>query len=216
MILRAGVTRDDLWRSRYTVIAVDTTVICVDEKSQVQALDRPQPLLLLPSQVKRRTQDYKRNSTTSLFDALNSGTGKVIGLCYQCHRSVECRKFPDHVEANVSEYLDIRVVVGNYWTHKTKTIRDWFARRPGWHVHFTPTCASWFDQVERFFPDLTQGRSGEAFCRSTTELEHAITKYIEAVNEDPTPFAWHKSANEILAIIKRFWLRTLETAPGTA
>ena len=188
-------------------------VLCVDEKSQVQALDRTQPLLpLRPGQVERRTHDYKRNGTTSLFAALDVATGKVIGQCYRRHRSVEFRKFLDHVEANVPPDLEIHIVMDNYSTHKTKTIRDGFARRPRWHVHVTPTSASWLNQVERFFADLTEKQIRRGVHRSTVELEQAITGYIDTVNEDPKPFRWHKTADEILASIKRFCLRTLETA----
>ncbi len=143
-------------------------VLCVDEKSQVQALDRTQPLLpLRPGQVERRTHDYKRNGTTSLFAALDVATGKVIGQCYRRHRSVEFRKFLDHVEANVPPDLEIHIVMDNYSTHKTKTIRDWFARRPRWHVHVTPTSASWLNQVERFFADLTEKQSPGTSTPST-------------------------------------------------
>ena len=124
----------------------------------------------------------------------------------------EFRKFLDHVEANVPPDLDIHIVMDNYSTHKTKTIRDWFARRPRWHVHFTPTSASWLNQVERFFADLTEKQIRRGIHRSTAELERAITDYIETVNEAPKPFRWHKSADDILASIKRFCLRTLETA----
>ena len=192
-------------------------VLCVDEKSQVQALDRTQPLLpLRPGQVERRTHDYKRNGTTSLFAALDVATGKVIGQCYRRHRSAEFRKFLDHVEANVPPDLEIHIVMDNYSTHKTKTIRDWFARRPRWHVHFTPTSASWLNQVERFFADLTEKQIRRGVHRSTAELEQAITEYIDTVNEDPKPFRWHKTADEILASIKRFCLRTLETAAAPA
>ena len=189
-------------------------VLCVDEKSQVQALDRTQPLLpLRPGQVERRTHDYKRNGTTSLFAALDVATGSVIGKCFRRHRSREFRRFLDHVEANVPEDLDIHIVMDNYSTHKTKEVRDWFAKRPRWHVHFTPTSASWLNQVERFFANLTEKQIRRGVHRSTVELEQAITEYIEAVNEDPKPFRWHKSADEILACIKRFCLRTLELAP---
>ena len=111
--------------------------------------------------------------------------------------------------------LEIHIVMDNYSTHKTKTIRDWFARRPRWHVHFTPTSASWLNQVERFFADLTERQIRRGVHRSTVELEQAITGYIDTVNEDPKPFRWHKTADEILASIKRFCLRTLETAAAT-
>ncbi len=190
-------------------------VLCVDEKSRVQALDRTQPLLpLRPGQAERRTHDCKRNGTTSLFAALDVATGEVIGKCFRRHRSREFRKFLDHIEANVPEDLDIHIVMDNHSTHKTKEVRAWFAKRPRWHVHFTPTPASWLNQVERFFSDLTEKQIRRGVHRSTVELEQAITAYIEAVNEDPKPFRWHKSADEILASIKRFCPRTLELAPA--
>ena len=192
-------------------------VLCVDEKSQVQALDRTQPLLpLRPGQVERRTHDYKRHGTTSLFAALDVATGKVIGQCYRRHRSTEFRRFLNHVEANVPCDLEIHIVMDNSSTHKTKMIRDWFARRPRWHVHFTPTSASWLNQVERFFAKLTDKQIRRGVHRSTGELERAIIDYIDTVNEDPKPFRWHKTADEILASIKRFCLRTLETAEATS
>ena len=163
-------------------------VLCVDEKSQVQALDRTQPLLpLRPGQVERRTHDYKRNGTTSLFAALDIATGKVIGKCFRKHRSQEFRRFLNHVEANVPDDLDIHIVMDNYSTHKTQTIRNWFARRPRWHVHFTPTSASWLNQVERFFAELTEKQIRRGVHRSTAELEQAILHYIDTVNEDPKP-----------------------------
>ena len=176
-----------------------------------------QPLLpLRPGQIERRTHDYKRNGTTSLFAALDIATGTVIGQCHRRHRSAEFRKFLDHVEANVPPDLEIHIVMDNYSTHKTKTIRDWFARRPRWHVHFTPTSASWLNQVERFFADLTEKQIRRGVHRSTGELEQAIAEYIETVNDDPKPFRWHKTADDILASIKRFCLRTLETAAVAA
>ena len=191
-------------------------VLCVDEKSQVQALDRTQPLLpLRPGQVERRTHDYKRHGTTSLFAALDVATGKIIGQCYRRHRSTEFRRFLNHVEANVPCDLEIHIVMDNSSTHKTRMIRNWFAKRPRWHVHFTPTSASWLNQVERFFAELTDKQIRRGVHRSTGELERAIIDYIETVNENPKPFRWHKTADEILASIKRFCLRTLETAAVT-
>ena len=187
-------------------------VLCVDEKSQVQALDRTQPLLpLRPGQAERRTHDYKRNGTTSLFAALDIATGEVIGKCFRRHRSEEFRKFLNHIEANVPADLDIHIVMDNYATHKTETVRAWFARRPRWHVHFTPTSASWLNQVERFFALLTQKQLQRGVHRSTAELEQAILDYIDTVNDDPRPFRWHKSADDILASTRRFCIRTLET-----
>jgi transposase len=132
-------------------------VLCVDEKSQVQALDRTQPLLpMRAGQAERRTHDYTRHGTTSLFAALDVKAGTVIGKCMRRHRAHEFRKFLDEVERNVPAHLDIHVVMDNYGTHKTQLIRKWFAKRPRWHVHFTPTSASWINLVERFFGLLTE------------------------------------------------------------
>jgi transposase len=185
-------------------------VLCVDEKSQVQALDRTQPLLpLRPGQAERRTHDYKRHGTTSLFAALDVKAGIVIGKCMSRHRATEFRKFLDEVERNVPADLDIHVIMDNYGTHKTKLIRNWFAKRPRWHVHFTPTSASWINLVERFFALLTDRAVRRGSFQSVAELEAAITAYIDAANADPKPFIWTKSADDILASIQRFCLRTL-------
>jgi transposase len=182
-------------------------VLCVDEKSQIQALDRTQPLLpLRPGQAERRTHDYRRCGTTSLFAALDVATGKIIGECFKRHRSTEFRKFLDIIEANVPTDLDVHIVMDNYATHKTKLIRDWFAKRPRWHVHFTPTSASWLSQVERFFANLTEKQLQRGVHRSTAELEAAIAHYIETVNDNPRPFRWTKAPDDILASIERFCL----------
>jgi transposase len=131
-------------------------VLCVDEKSQIQALDRSQPLLpMRPGQPARRSHDYKRHGTTSLFAALDVATGRVIGKCFPRHRAAEFRKFLDVIEASVPKTLDIHLVMDNYATHKTPLIRNWLVRRPRWHAHLTPTSASWLNQVERFFAALT-------------------------------------------------------------
>jgi len=184
-------------------------VLCVDEKSQIQALDRTQPLLpMRPGQVERRTYDYRRHGTTSLFAALDVATGAVIGRCYPKHRSSEFRKFLDAIEANVPPDLDVHLIIDNYATHKTKPIRDWLAKRPRWRVHFTPTGASWINQVERFFALLTEKQIRRGVHRSTTQLEAAIHAFIDAHNADPKPFRWTKSADDILAAIQRFCLRT--------
>jgi transposase len=185
-------------------------VLCVDEKSQIQALDRTQPLLpLRPGQVERRTHDYKRHGTTSLFAALDVKAGTVIGTCMPRHRAREFRRFLDTVEKNVPRNLDIHVVMDNASSHKTKLIRDWFAKRPRWHVHYTPTSASWINQVERFFALLTDDAIRRSAHRSTAELEAAIAAYIDAHNADPKPFRWTKSADDILASIHRFCQRTI-------
>lgn len=184
-------------------------VLCVDEKSQIQALDRTQPLLpMRPGQIERRSHDYTRHGTTSLFAALDVATGKIIGKCYPRHRASEFRKFLDKIDAAVPANLDIHMVADNYATHKTKLIRDWLAKRPRWHVHFTPTSASWINQVERVFASLTQDQLRRGVHRSTAELEKAIQAFIDKTNQNPKPFKWTKSADDILASIKRFCLAT--------
>lgn len=184
-------------------------VLCVDEKSQIQALDRSQPLLpMRPGQAERRTHDYKRHGTTSLFAALDVATGAVIGRCYPRHRSSEFRTFLDEVEANVPPDLDVHLIMDNYATHKTKPVRDWLAKRPRWHVHFTPTSASWINQVERFFALLTEKQIKRGVHRSTKALEGDIKTYIDTHNQKPKPFRWTKSADDILAAIQRFCIRT--------
>lgn len=188
-------------------------VLCVDEKSQIQALDRSQPLLpMRPGQPERRTHDYRRHGTTSLFAALDVATGKVIGQCYPRHRAREFLSFLRAIDANVPDGLDVHLVMDNYATHKTAAIRAWLAKRPHWHVHLTPTGASWVNQVERFFADLTTRQIRRGVHRSTRDLEAAIKAYIDAVNANPKPFRWTKSADDILATIRRFCLRTLNTA----
>jgi transposase len=186
-------------------------VLCVDEKSQIQALDRSQPLLpMRPGQVERRTHDYTRHGTTSLFAALDIASGAVIGRCYPKHRSSEFRKFLDQIEANVPDDLDVHLVMDNYATHKTKPIRDWLAKRPHWHVHFTPTSASWINQVERFFALITDKQIRRGVHQSTKQLETDIRTFIDAHNADPKPFRWTKSADDILAAIQRFCTRNNE------
>lgn len=183
-------------------------VLCVDEKSQVQALDRSQPVLpLRPGQVERRTHDYVRHGTTSLFAALNAATGDVIGKCYKRHRAVEFKKFLAEIEAKVPADMDIHIVMDNYATHKTPAIRSWFAKRPRWHVHFTPTGASWLNMVERFFAEVTERQIKRGVHRSARELEEALMRYIDQRNDDPKPFKWVRSADQILDAVKRFCLR---------
>jgi transposase len=185
-------------------------VFCVDEKSQIQALDRTQPVLpMRPGQAERRTHDYKRHGTTSLFAALDVKAGTIVGKCMARHRASEFRKFLDEIERNVPANLDVHIIMDNYATHKTKPIRNWFAKRPRWNVHFTPTSASWINQVERFFALLTERTLKRGVFRSVAELEKAIKAYIEATNADPKPFRWTKTADDILASIQRFCLRTL-------
>lgn len=182
-------------------------VLCVDEKSQIQALDRSQPALpMRPGQPARRSHDYKRHGTTSLFAALDIATGKVIGQCFPRHRAAEFRKFLDEIEANVPDELDVHLVMDNYATHKTALIRAWFAKRPRWHVHLTPTSSSWLNQVERFFALITEKKIRRGVYRSVADLKADIEAFIEQHNAEPKPFRWTKSADEILASIERFCL----------
>jgi transposase len=190
-------------------------VFCVDEKSQIQALDRTQPLLPLgPGQAERRTHDYKRNGTTSLFAALDWKTSRVIGQLHRRHRSREFRQFLDLIEAEVPAEFEAHIIVDNYSTHKTAMIRKWFAKRPRFHVHFTPTYGSWINLVERWFAELTNKRIRRGVFRSVPELEQAIREYISVHNEDPKPFVWTRTADQILDSIARYAQRTLATHPS--
>jgi transposase len=187
-------------------------VLCVDEKSQIQALDRTAPLLpMRPGQIERRTHDYKRHGTTSLFAALDTQSGKVIGQTQQRHRSTEFRNFLDTIEKNVPADLDVHLILDNYGTHKTQLIRNWLAKRPRFHLHFTPTSASWINLVERWFAALTEKQLRRGVHRSTKELEQAIRNFIQHHNHDPKPFVWHKTADQILDSVARFCTRTLDS-----
>ena len=184
-------------------------VLSVDEKSQIQALDRTQPLLpMRPGQAARRSHDYTRHGTTSLFAALDVATGKVIGQCFPRHRAAEFRKFLDEIEANVPSDLDVHLIMDNYATHKTPLIRAWFAKRPRWHVHLTPTSSSWLNQVERFFATLTEKQIRRGSFRSTQQLETAIRQYLDHHNTQPKPFLWTKSADDILTALAKYCERT--------
>jgi transposase len=190
-------------------------VYCVDEKSQIQALDRTQPLLpLRPGQVERGTHDYKRHGTTSLFAALELKTNRVIGRLHRRHRSQEFRQFLDTIEANVPAALNIHIVLDNYGTHKTATVRKWFAKRPRFHVHFTPTYGSWINLVERWFAEITNRRIRRGVFRSVKELETAIREYIAVHNEDPKPFVWTRTADQILDSMARYAQRTTAVQPS--
>jgi transposase len=184
-------------------------VLCVDEKSQIQALDRTAPLLpMRPGQAERRTHDYKRHGTTSLFAALDAKTGTVLAETHRRHRSIEFRKFLDRIDAQTPAELDVHIVLDNYGTHKTPLIQRWLAKRPRFHVHFTPTYGSWLNLVERWFSELTTKQLRRGAHRSVTELERAIWEFIDVHNDEPKPFVWTKSADEILASIARFAQRT--------
>jgi transposase len=194
----------------YMAPPANALVLCVDEKSQIQALDRSQPLLpMRPGQIERRAHDYTRHGTTSLFAALDVATGRVIGKCYPRHRASEFRRFLDEIENAVPGDLDVHLVMDNYATHKTPLIRDWLVKRPRWHVHHTPTGASWINQVERFFALLSERQIKRGVHRSVAALQAAITTFVDAHNAHPKPFRWTKSADDILASIERFCLRTM-------
>jgi len=183
-------------------------VLCIDEKSQIQALDRTQPILpLQPGLPEQRTHDYKRHGTTSLFAALNVATGEVIGRCYRRHRSTEFLKFLRVIDRCVPKDQEIHLVLDNYSTHKTALIHNWLLRRPRFHLHFTPTSSSWLNLVERFFSTITQDQIRRGTHRSTKELEDAIETYLKIYNENPKPFVWTKSADEILKSIKSYCTR---------
>lgn len=187
-------------------------VLSVDEKSQIQALDRTAPLLpLQPGQAERRTHDYKRHGTTSLFAALDAKSGNVIGQTHRRHRSIEFRKFLDRIDASVPPDLQVHIILDNYGTHKTPLIRAWFAKRPRYHLHFTPTYGSWLNLVERWFAELTTKQIRRGAHRSVSELERAIAEFLDAHNAHPKPFTWAKSADQILASIARFAQRTADT-----
>lgn len=184
-------------------------VLCVDEKAQIQALDRTAPLLpLQPGQVARHTHDYTRHGTTSLFAALDMKTGQVVGETHRRHRSREFRQFLDRLDASVPADLDVHVIMDNYGTHKTPLIRAWFVKRPRFHAHFTPTYGSWLNLVERWFAELTNKQLRRGAFRSVRALEAAIREFIEAHNTTGKPFVWTKTADEILASIARFAQRT--------
>lgn len=187
-------------------------VLGVDEKAQIQALDRTQPLLpMRPGQVERRTHDYQRHGTTTLFAALELASGRVIGECHRRHRAREFRQFLDTVEESVPPDLDVHLILDNYGTHKTPLIQRWLVRHPRYHLHFTPTGASWINLVERWFATLTERQLRRGVHRSTRELEAALRRYVATYNQNPKPFVWTKTADEILANIARFCKRTLGT-----
>jgi transposase len=185
-------------------------VLCVDEKSQIQALNRTQPVLPLTiGQVERRTSDYDRHGTTTLFAALNVATGTVLGECRARHRATEFRDFLATIEERIPPEFEVHLVVDNYATHKAPVVRRWLAKRPRFHVHFTPTHGSWLNQVERWFGLLEQRAIKRGSHRSVVELKAAINAYLDASNAAPKPFVWVKSADQILASIARFAERTL-------
>ena len=184
-------------------------VLCVDEKPSIQALERTAPVLpMQPGQVERHTHDYIRHGTTDLFAALNVATGKVIGACHQRHRASEFRSFLDLIDRSVPPDLDLHLVLDNASTHKAPTIQRWLAKRPRYHLHFTPTSASWLNMVEGWFALLGARQLRRGTFRSTRALGQAIRTYIAAANDNSRPFVWTKSADDILASIQHFCQRT--------
>jgi transposase len=183
-------------------------VLCVDEKSQIQALDRTQPIFpLRPGTPERRTHDYARHGTTSLFAALDVASGKVIGQLHRRHRAVEFRKFLEHLDREVPTDLDLHLILDNYATHKTLSIQRWLVRHPRFHLHFTPTYASWLNLVERWFAELTEKWIRRGTHRSTAALETAIKNWIQSWNGHPRPFIWVKTADEILESVAEYCQR---------
>jgi transposase len=179
-------------------------VLCVDEKSQIQALDRTQPgLPLKRGRSQTLTHDYKRNGTATLFAALNAANGEVYGLCQERHRHQEWLKFLRLLDQAMPAHLDLHLIADNYATHKHPKVQRWFARHPRFHMHFTPTSASWLNMVERFFRDLTQNRLRRGVFRDLEELILAIGNYIDLHNENPKPFIWTARATDILEKVKR-------------
>jgi transposase len=183
-------------------------VLCTDEKSQVQALDRSQPVLpMMPGMPERRTHDYVRHGTTSLFAAFNIADGTVISQLHRQHRAAEFRKFLNTIDKAVPADLDVHLICDNYGTHKTPIIKAWLARHPRFHMHFTPTGSSWINQVERWFAYLTDQLVRRGVHKSVAKLEADIRRWIANWNAEPKPFVWTKTADEILESLSRYCSR---------
>jgi len=188
-------------------------VLCADEKSQTQALDRSQPVLpMAPGMPERRTHDYVRHGVTSLFAAFNIETGHVITSIHRRHRAVEWKKFLARIDREVPAGLDIHIVCDNYATHKTESVQKWLTRHPRFHIHFTPTSGSWLNQVERWFGLLTDKLLRRGVHTSVTSLEKDLRAWSATWNENPKPFTWTKTADQILHSLKRYCQRIKE--PG--
>jgi transposase len=180
-------------------------VLCVDEKSSIQALDRTAPILpMLPGTPERATHDYKRSGTSSLYAALDITTGKVIGSLHARHRAVEFKKFLQTLDRDVPAELDVHVILDNSSTHKTPQIKKWLAAHPRFALHFTPTSSSWLNLVERWFSELTSKKLRRCSHRSVAELNKDIRGWIADWNEDPRPYVWTKTAEQILDSIARY------------
>src|SRR5881409_2502863 len=183
-------------------------VLCVDEKSQIQALDRSQPVLpMMPGMPERRTHDYARHGITSLFAAFNTADGTVISELHRQHRATEFKKFLVTIDQAVPPELDIHLICDNYGTHKTPAFKAWLARHPRFHMHFTPTGSSWINQVERWFGYLTDQLIRRGVHKSIAALEKQVHAWIKNWNEDPKPFVWTKTAEDILNSLARYIAR---------
>jgi len=183
-------------------------VLCVDEKSQIQAIDRTAPILpMLPTTPQRATHDYVRHGTTSLFAALDIASGSVIAVAHRRHRSQEFLRFLKTIDAAVPADLDLHLVLDNYATHKTPAVKAWLLKHPRFHLHFTPTSSSWLNLVERWFSELTTRKLRRSAHRSVTELEADIRAWINEWNRNPKPFVWTKTADQIIETIAAYCLR---------
>jgi transposase/transposase-like protein len=188
-------------------------VLCVDEKSQIQALNRFQPILpMMPGTPERRSHDYVRHGTTSLFAALDMASGKVIGSLHRRHRAAEFKKFLERINAEVPDDLDVHLILDNYATHKTPDIHRWLLRHPRFHLHFTPTSGSWLNMVERWFGELTTKKIKRGAHTNVPNLERDIRDWIVLWNEDPRPYVWVKTADQILESIARYCDRISDSA----
>jgi transposase len=180
-------------------------VLSVDEKSQIQALDRTQPILALrPGLPERQTHDYERHGTTTLFAALNVLEGTVIGECQSRHRHQEFLRFLDRIDQSVTTSLEIHLVLDNYGTHKHPEVKKWLAARPRYHVHFTPTSSSWINQIERWFAEITRKQIRRGTFRSVRDLINTIHDYIRIYNKNPRPFQWVASASRIIRKVNKY------------
>ena len=186
-------------------------VLCVDEKSQIQALDRSQPILpVLPGTPARMSHDYRRHGTTSLFAALDVASGKVIGGLHARHRAVEFKKFLDQLDREVPPELEVHLILDNYATHKTPTIRRWLLRHPRFVLHFVPKGASWLNLVERWFAEITTKLLRRGVHRSVADLETDIRNWLAHWNQNPRPYVWVKTADQILNNLARYCERISE------
>ena len=187
-------------------------VLCVDEKSQIQALDRTAPVLpMLPGTPQRATHDYRRSGTSSLYAALDLSTGKVIGALHSRHRAIEFKKFLQTIDRQVPDDLAVHLVLDNSSTHKTPAIRKWLLAHPRFELHFTPTSSSWLNLVERWFGELTTKKLRRGTHRSVRALNADIRAWIETWNDDPRPYVWTKTADQILESISRYCTRINES-----